>query len=73
LLGINQVYYRCLFYKAHKHYNYLQNYLIEKLFTKVINMPSLRAWKKRPVGLIKRGRKLSALRGSASIKIENVT
>ncbi len=40
-----------------KYNNYLQRYLKQKLLTKVINMPSLKAWVKRPIGLIKRSRK----------------
>jgi hypothetical protein len=33
-----------------------------KLFTKVIKMPSWKAWSMRPSGLIKQGRKPSAFR-----------
>jgi hypothetical protein len=44
-----------LFYKTLKYYCHLQRYWKQKLFTKVIKMPSLNAWVKRPTGLIKRG------------------
>ncbi len=37
LLGISQVFYSKIFYKTHKHYNYLQLLLKQKVFTKVIN------------------------------------
>ncbi len=37
--------------------HFLQRYLKQKLFTKVIKMSSLKAWVKRPNHLIKRGRK----------------
>jgi len=43
--------------KTQEHYNYLQRQLKQKVFTKIIKMPSLRAWAKKPNGLIKRGRK----------------
>jgi hypothetical protein len=34
-------------------------------------MPSLKAWVKRPVGLIKSGRSASAVRESTLIKVDN--
>ncbi len=43
--------------KTHNHYNYLQSQLKQILFTKVIKIPSLMAWVKRPISLIKKGRK----------------
>ncbi len=43
--------------KTRKDYNYLQRQSKQKVFTKIIKMPSLRAWAKKPNGLIKRGRK----------------
>ncbi len=36
-------------------------------------MPSLKAWVKRPVGLIKSGRSACALKESTLIKVENVS
>jgi hypothetical protein len=41
LLGINQVYYRRIFYKTHKHYNYLQLILEQKVFAEVIKNAKL--------------------------------
>ncbi len=43
--------------KTRKDYNYLQRQSKQELFTKIIKMPSMRAWPKKPNGLIKRGRK----------------
>jgi len=67
LLGIKQVYYWRKFYKTHKHYNYLQWLLKQKVFTKVIKMPSLKAQMERPMGLIKRGSRAQAL----YVKLQN--
>ncbi len=41
MLGINQVYYLRIFYKTHKHYNYLQLTLKQKLFAEVIKNAEL--------------------------------
>jgi hypothetical protein len=75
LLGINQVYYWRIFYKTHKHYNYLQCLLKQKVFTKVIKMPSLKAQMEKPMGLIKRGSRAQALYvklQNCLIKVESV-
>jgi hypothetical protein len=42
---------------ANKYYNNLQILLKLKAVTKVIKMPSWKAWLMRPSGLMKRGRK----------------
>jgi hypothetical protein len=39
----------------HKHYNYLQGVLKQKVFTKVIKLPSGRLWVQRPSGSVKMG------------------
>ncbi len=46
-----------------KYNNYLQRYLKQKLLTKVIKMPSLKAWVKRSIGLNKIGRMRKGFKG----------
>ncbi len=46
-------------YQTQKHYFYLQLSLKWKVYTKVIKMPSWKAWDQRPSGLVK-------MEGSAS-------
>jgi hypothetical protein len=44
-----------IFYRSHNNYNYLQSLLKHKVPTKVIKMPSCKAWVQSPSsGLIKR-------------------
>ncbi len=55
VLQINQAYYIRLINETHKHYNYLQLILKQKLFTKVMKMQSRKAWGNRAVVLLKEG------------------
>ncbi len=57
MLQINQVYYCQYESKTHKYYNYLRRLIKGKVFTKVIKMPSWRAWVQRTSSLIKSGGK----------------
>ncbi len=41
-----------IIHKSNSNKDYLQRYLKKKLFTKVIKMPSLKAWVERPSSLI---------------------
>ncbi len=45
----------------HKHYNYLQGVLKQKVFTKVIKLPSGRLWVQRLSGPVKMGEEALAL------------
>jgi hypothetical protein len=45
----------------YKHYNYLQGPLKQKVFTKVIKLPSGRLWVQRPSGSVKVGEDVLAL------------
>jgi hypothetical protein len=49
----HQVYYKQLF--TNKHCNYLQSILEQRVFTKLIKMPSEKAWVERHVGLLTGG------------------
>jgi hypothetical protein len=61
LLGINQVYYLRIICKTHKHYNYLQLTLKQKVFTKVIENAKLVDWIGKPGGSFSGGSKAQVL------------
>jgi hypothetical protein len=58
----NQSYYWRCKSKTHKHYNYSHRWIEWKVYTKVIKMPSWKAWVKRQSGLIKSGGSASAFK-----------
>ncbi len=65
-----------MFHKTHKQHNYLQLILKQKVFTKVIKMPSWKAWVRRLIGLIKRERgeaqALKARLQNCLLKVDNI-
>ncbi len=73
MLQVNEVYYLRYNSEAHKYYNYLQQKLIEKLFTKVIKMASWMAWVQKSSGLIKAEGSARFFGEATSAEVENVS